>query len=176
MLKRDTRGSVLCRKAKIVASCIVLIICLANPLYAQHPPSPERDTSAMWHVGLGYPETVFGGVSIVVGRTTPSGIPGRGRSIQGVLAGADCGVGGTSIRIAWADLYSYDAGIEGWSYEAVYARTWLLRWGLPTGASYVGAGITRYLGPIRTSGALLTNTDTHGLAATGSANLILRFQ
>jgi len=128
----------------------------------------------MWHVSASYPEAASAGVAVLLGEQSSSAVPGRGRFIRGVQATVDAGPGGASARIGWADLVAYDAGIEGWSYEVVYLRPWLLRWGLDPATNYLGAGVTHYLGFIRLSGALVLSTSSSQVAPAFSAGFVFQ--
>lgn len=155
---------------------LVALIWLTSLASAQQP-SPSEGlagprTLAMWHVGIGYPQAITGGASVVlVTRRLPS-VHSLGRRSDGLLVGAEGGVGGLSVRAGWAQIYGYDAGFLGWSVEALYLRTWVLEWGFPTGSHYVGGGASAYLGPLRFSSGLMKNTSSGRFAATMSASVV----
>jgi hypothetical protein len=80
--------------------------------------------------------------------------------LRGVGATSEIGPGGISGRVGWTTLFEYDAGMDGWSFDAVYVRPWLIEWGSRRGANYLGAGVTRYLGFVRISGAVVVSDSS----------------
>lgn len=72
------------------------------------------------------------------------------------------GIGGLTARVGWARLHQYDvvASADGWSVEAVYARPWLLQWGMRRDTNYLGGRLTFRGGQVHISGAVLRDVST----------------
>jgi hypothetical protein len=149
----------------------LFVLTFSVGLSAQAPPDQPREWRAFntWLLACGpaYPEAFSGGVTAILGKYRTGCIPGRGGTVRGVEAGVDVGAGGMSAKIGFANLFRYDAGYDGYSFDLVYVRPWLVDWGLQRGGNLVGAGITRHTGWYRLSGAVLTNVNPNagGLGA-----------
>ena len=128
---------------------------------------------SVWHAGIGTPEAIEGGLTVVVGAESIHTHWANPRYVRGLLLGGNAGVGGGTMRLGWADVGRADAGPGGWSVEAIYVRPWLLQWGMRRNANYVGATGTLYLGQIRFSGGLVRDVSGHrGFAPKFEAGLI----
>lgn len=143
-------------------SSILILWMFETHVSAQFLSSEERKVpgvsgQAFWSAGFAYPESLAGGATVVLGKRRLARIAGRGSTLRGLAASADIGPGAVSGRIGWANMFEYDAGVDGWSFEALYVRPWLLEWGARRGANYVGAGVTRYFGFLRVSGAVVAS-------------------
>src|SRR5262245_23851277 len=171
----DKDGSVLNRSLGLA----LFFVTFSVGLSAQTLPDPPREWQAsntfLMACGPGYPEVFSGGVAAIVGKYRSGSIPGRGGTVRGVEAGVDVGPGGMSAKIGFASLFEYDAGYDGYSFDLVYVRPWVVDWGLQRGSNWVGAGITRHLGWFRLSGAILTNvnSDAGGVGASIKVGMLL---
>ena len=102
-------------------------------------------------------------MTLVIGQKWAVGQPLRGNEIvRGALIASSVGVGGLTARLGWTRLHQYDvyAAADGWSFEAVYARPWVLQWGMRRDTNYLGGGVTFRDGLMQFSGALLTDVST----------------
>src|SRR5262245_7339502 len=100
-------------------AALVVIVLLASEVSAQERSPAERSvpgvsSRSFWSAGLGYPETVTGGVTVVLGKRRLGRIPGRGSTLRSLTAASEIGPGGASGRIGWTTLFEYDAGVDGW--------------------------------------------------------------
>src|SRR5262245_29435439 len=100
---------------------------------AAPPAGRPFGATCLWEIDAGNPQAVGTGLTLVLGQTRYTGPAGRAnRIVRGAVVASSVGIGGLSARVGWARLYQYDvvAAADGWSVEAVYARPWLLQWGL----------------------------------------------
>jgi hypothetical protein len=132
-----------------------LLLCsISAPAMAQ---SAKTGRTLAWRpsyeFGVGYPHWVSGGVSAVIGFYTSGSI--RTAHLQGVYGAIDVGIGGLVARGGWTKLMEHDAGVEGFSIEAVYLRPHGVWSGLERGENCVGPGFTYHFGYMRVSGAVV---------------------
>ena len=161
----------------------VMLASLPVGLSAQERPPEARNVPGLsslsfWTVSLSHPDTVAGRMTAILGKRRLGRIVGRGSTLRGLGAGYDIGPGGLSARIGWTDLFEYDAGVDGWSFEAVYVRPWLIQWGSRRGSNYIGGGLTRYFGFLRLSGAIVVDTSlsSHDVSPTATLGILLPFE
>ena len=133
-------------------------------------------TTRLWDVNVGNPQALGTGVTLVIGQKWNTGPAGRAnRIVRGALVGSSVGAGGLTARLGWGRLRQYDvvAAADGWSVETVYARPWLLQWGLRRNTNYLGGGLTFRSGLMQLSAALLTDVSTNasGAVVTVSAGM-----
>ena len=143
---------------------VATFLCISTSAYAQTLPNPKpwrRTIKIAALVESGYPTALSGGLGFVLGKQRLTGVRGESQ-LQGVSASIEGGVGGMTARLGWTRLFQYDAGADGFSFEAVYVRPWYLRWGMESGRNYLGPGMTYRLGVTRISGAALVNTERGG--------------
>jgi len=144
-------------------SVLAILFWLAIPVEAQTPPVSlptewKATSKTFWHASIDYPVAASGGLSLIIGKERATSIRGYGQ-LRGMLVNAESGPGGFTGRLGFARLFQYDAGVDGFSIEAVYVRPWLLRWGLQSGEDYVGPGVTYRFGYLRVSGAAVVATN-----------------
>jgi hypothetical protein len=126
-------------------------------------------------VGVGYPTALTGGFGVVIG--SERAINGRytNRRFKGISANLEAGPGGVIGRLGWTSLFRYDAGAEGLSFEAVYMRPWMFKWGVERNRNWVGPGVTYRIGYARISGAAMFKTGTGSWQIAPSATVGLVF-
>jgi hypothetical protein len=159
---RESRIAVVVGAALL--GCLVLLapcVAAAQTTDASATPSNAVMTSFLdWEAAVAYPGALAIGGSFSVGRSRLATIPGRGRAFRGVEVAASAGLGSADARVSWVDYVAYDAGLAGWSIDAVYVRPWAMSWGMADGDSYIGAGASWLFGYLRMSGALVTNASS----------------
>ena len=152
------------RFARQSVGLALFLATLSGGLSAQTPSDQPRAWQPFdaWFVtwGGGYPDLLSGGATLIIGQYRPGRVPGRGGTVRGAAAAAEIGVGGFSARVGFANLFRYDIGYDGFSFDVVYVRPWNIDWGLQAGDNWVGAGVSGYWGPLRLSGAVLTNASS----------------
>jgi hypothetical protein len=152
-----------------------MLVSASAPLNAQQSSQTKWEwwNTWFWNCGPAYPEGFVAGTTTIFGKYKWT-IPHRGGLVRGVEAGGDIGPGGLSARVGWTQLFAYDAGFDGYSFDAVYVRPWLVKWGLDTGANYVGGGVTRHFGWFRFSGAVLVNatSQSHDVGASAKVDML----
>jgi len=147
---------------------------LAN---AQDPPPLRtyRKTEITALAGASYPIAGFGGLGVVIGKETTLGGRYGYRQLKGISASVEAGPGGLTSRLGWTSLYRYDAGAEGFSFDAVYMRTWNLKWGVERNRNWLGPGISYRIGYAKISGAALVKTGPGSwrLAPSASVGIVI---
>lgn len=149
----DSRGASLA----VVGAATLLL--LSNIAFAQvrsdtKPSEWQVDHRLLWHVDAGYPTRLSGGATLVIGRSRR--LSGYESTLTGVLIGGDIGLVSAQVRAGWGWLRPYDAGISGYSIEAVVVRPIGFDSVFHQGTSYLGLQPSFYFGlPFRVSGAAL---------------------
>ena len=111
---------------------------------ATTPSEWQADHRVLWHVDAGYPTRLSGGATVVIGRSRR--LSGYESKLVGILIGGDIGLVSAQVRAGWGWLRPYDAGISGYSIEAVLLRPIGLESVFRPGTSYIGPQASFYFG------------------------------
>src|SRR5262245_6696577 len=162
-----------------IVICLALMLVVRRPvwLYAQdaQPQTIHRAIEITGLVGANYPIAVSGGFGVLVGSERDLGGRYGYRRLKGISASAEAGPGGIVGRLGWTNLFRYDAGADGFSFEAVYLRPWGLRWGVEHKRNWVGPGLTYRMGYARIAGAALIRIGATSFRVAPSATVGLVF-